>query len=134
MTTYHPGLLVTHPNKPEWGPGKVVHVDGRSVHVIWRDLPERVAKCINVGHVPLPAAAEQSDEVLDNLPPLKGGKDGKWSLPRERVAFDAAVSSFLRRFPQGFAPAPTSHKERADRPRMSSPCPLVADPPNRHDS
>ena len=57
---YEPGLLVEHPNRPEWGPGKVVHVAMPDVHVIFRDLPDRVAKIIRVDVVELTKAASQN--------------------------------------------------------------------------
>lgn len=99
VETLQVGTLVNQPKKPEWGPGKVVKLDGQRAHVVWRDLPEREAK-IMVTSV-LQRAEEQTDPVLDNLPPLRE-EDGKLVLPRERITFEQAVDSFLARFPQGF--------------------------------
>jgi hypothetical protein len=95
------GMLVRHPKKPEWGPGKVVHVAGKVAHIVFRDLPDQEAKAIRTDVVTLEPSPEQSDPMLDNLPPPVP-KDGKWRLPAERTTFKQAVESFLRRFPLGF--------------------------------
>jgi len=100
-TPYKDGMLVEHPNMPDWGPGKIVHVEAQKVHVVFRDVPERTAKAIRFDVVPLKVAASQSDPILDNLPPLtKEGSD--WVLPAERKTFDQAVEEFSRNFPGGF--------------------------------
>lgn len=75
---YTLGLLVTHPNKPEWGPGKILDVFGDVVVVCFRDATEAKAgdavKRIDIKRMPLPSALSQSDPWLDALPPLKGGR------------------------------------------------------------
>jgi len=98
---YKVGMLVCHPNKPDWGPGKVVGVEAGRIHVVWRDVPGREAKKIDLSVVPLPPASEQSDPVLDNLPPVEK-ENGTFVLPRERVTFEQARDLFLKHFPQGF--------------------------------
>jgi hypothetical protein len=95
----HVGTLVIHPKKSEWGPGKVIKLDGQRAHVVWRDLSDREAKVMVTSVLEL--AHDQSDPILDNLPPL-AEKDGRMLLPKNRVIFDQAVASFLARFPQGF--------------------------------
>ena len=77
---YKVGMIVEHPNRPEWGPGKIVGVSGDRLHVIFRDALERKAKVMVRAVVCLNAADEQSDSVLDRLPPVKlDGTD--WLLP-----------------------------------------------------
>lgn len=98
----HVGELVVHPARPEWGPGKVVRVESPAVQVVFRDTPDRAAKRIRVDVVPLKRAADQRDEYLDNLPPLSE-EAGLLVLPKERVTFEAALATFQRRFPLGFA-------------------------------
>jgi hypothetical protein len=93
------GTLVIQTAKPEWGPGKVVKSDGDCVYVVWRDLPDQEAKKMVCSF--LTRAPEQSDDILDNLPPLRE-KDGKLILPAARITFQQAVDAFLRYFPQGF--------------------------------
>ena len=93
------GTLVIQRNKPEWGPGKIVKLDGQRAHVVWRDLAGREAKLM-VTSV-LHRAEDQCDPLLDNLPPLTE-ECGRMLLPKNRVTFDQAVASFLARFPQGF--------------------------------
>jgi len=65
---YEVGMLVEHPNRPIWGPGKVVYVDSMRVHVFFRDDLERKAKQILYAVVPLKVAESQTDPVLDQLP------------------------------------------------------------------
>jgi hypothetical protein len=47
------GTLVRHPLKPEWGPAKVLVVQGDKVHVLFRDLPDKEAKLINTSVIAL---------------------------------------------------------------------------------
>ncbi len=95
------GEVVTHPNRPDWGPGKIVRVEANRIHVVWRDLPDRAAKKIVPTAISLERAADQSDPVLDNLPPLVERK-GELFLPAERVSFQQAVDRFLAKYPLGF--------------------------------
>ncbi len=98
------GTLVVHPNKPDWGPGKVVHVRGNLAHVVFRDVPGREARPIRTDVVALTLAPDQHDEVLANLPPVV--RDGeRWVLPAERLTFRLARDAFLARFPNGFRDA-----------------------------
>lgn len=101
---YTIGLLGTHPNKPDWGPGKVLDVSGGIVVVYFRDLPEAKAgdavKRIDVKTMPLLVASVQSDPWLDALPPLKGGK---LSHVEPRVTPAQSIDRFLQHFPKGFA-------------------------------
>ena len=50
---YETGILVMHPLKPEWGPAKVLRVQGDKVHVLFRDLPDKEAKVINTSVIAL---------------------------------------------------------------------------------
>src|SRR5689334_11901019 len=93
------GTLVNHRHKVEWGPGKIVKIDGQRAHVIWRDLAGREARLMVTSI--LQRADDQSDSILDNLPPLTV-ENGRVLLPKNRVTFDQAVASFLARFPKGF--------------------------------
>ncbi len=69
---YHEGLVVLHPRKPEWGPGRVLAVQGSRVTVYFRDLPgdhpEDAVRTIDTTFVSLNSADNQSDPFLDNLP------------------------------------------------------------------
>lgn len=82
ITSYKVGMLVDHPNRPAWGPGKIVHVDGTKVYVFFRDAMERKARPIVVEVVPLRIAASQTDAVLDELP-LASENEGSWMLPAQ---------------------------------------------------
>jgi len=96
------GMLVTHPAKPEWGPGKVCSIDGQNIHVYFRDVSDRLAKKFKNGTVQFVKAASQSDPILDNLPPLKE-KDGFFGLSHDRLTVRQAIELFLKSFPGGFA-------------------------------
>ncbi len=96
------GTIVIHPTREDWGPGKVVKAEAGRVHVVWRDLPDREAKRIVTSVIRLQKAPEQSDPVLDNLPPLVE-EEGKLFLPKERVTFQQAISAFHAKYPQGFS-------------------------------
>ena len=95
------GTLVLHPNRPEWGPGKIVKRGAGKVFVVWRDLPDRAAKAIVTSVIQLERAPQQHDAILDNLPPLKD-VGGVPTLPADRIPFDLAVKLFLAKFPLGF--------------------------------
>jgi len=84
--TYSVGVLVEHPQRPEWGPGRVVAVSGDRLYVFFRDALETRAKVILTELVSLKVCATQTDEALDALPPAKfDGQD--WVLPKaKRVA------------------------------------------------
>jgi hypothetical protein len=69
--TYSVGLLVEHPQRPEWGPGRVVAVGSDRVYVFFRDALEGRAKVILTELVSLKTCDSQVDEVLDGLPPAK---------------------------------------------------------------
>lgn len=101
--TYTVGMLVLHPLKLEWGPGKVLRVQGTKVHVLFRDLPEKDAKQIETSIVALEKAESQTDPILDNLPPFVE-QGGKLSLPgkRHRVTAEQTLKKFISLFPQGF--------------------------------
>ena len=87
--TYSVGMLVEHPQRPEWGPGRVVAVASDRLHLFFRDALEGRAKVILTQLVSLKVCESQVDEVLDNLPPAKfDGRD--WVLPKAKRAVGAA--------------------------------------------
>jgi hypothetical protein len=99
---YNVGSIVEVTTSPEWGPGKIVHVSGETLHIIFRDLEEEMARKFRPGAPSLRIAAQQSDPILDNLPPLEE-KDGRWMLPKRRYSFETLKRQFLHMFPAGFA-------------------------------
>lgn len=94
------GALVMNPLKPGWGPGKVVHVRNDTAFVFFRDFIEH-RRALKFKIAQLHLAADQSDPILDNLPPFVE-KDGDFLLPSDRITFDMAVSRFLEVYPGGF--------------------------------
>ena len=94
------GNYVTNPLKPGWGPGKVVHVRNGTAFVFFREYVEhRRALKFKVDQLRL--AEDQSDPILDNLPPFVE-KNGEFLLPSDRITFDMAVAKFLEVYPGGF--------------------------------
>jgi len=102
MTKFVEGMLVENSGALRWGPGKVVYVDGEHLHVIFRDLEEDMAKVFRTDTQMLRPAPQQSDPVLDNLPPLVE-KMGRWTLPTKRLTLDSVKRRFLHEFPAGFS-------------------------------
>jgi hypothetical protein len=100
---YKVGMLVKHPQRQEWGPGRILEVHGRTLTIYFRDAREDKAgeavKRINLDHATLEVPDEQSDPWLDSLPPIK---DGKLDLPRPRWTLTQAIEHFMREFPLGF--------------------------------
>ncbi len=74
------GMIVDHPNKPDWGPGKVVYLGGGMAHVFFREQLSRQAKVLMTNLAKLTEADEQHDPVLDMLPEA-AEHGGYWLLP-----------------------------------------------------
>jgi hypothetical protein len=81
--TYSVGQLVEHPQRPQWGPGRVVAMGDGRLHVFFRDDLESKAKVILTELVSLRVCDSQADTVLDVLPAAK--YDGQhWVLPKSK--------------------------------------------------
>jgi hypothetical protein len=85
-TKYKVGMIVEHPKRPAWGPGKVIALGEGRIHVVFRDDLERVAKAILTTIINLDVAEAQTDTILDVLPAAKL-EGGNWVLPKnfERI-------------------------------------------------
>ncbi|HNZ96676.1 MAG TPA: DUF3553 domain-containing protein [Thermoanaerobaculia bacterium] len=103
-TEYAPGLLVTHPRMPLWGPGRILDVDGTKVVVYFRDLsgaePEAAVRTIDTRYVPLARAESQSDPFLDNLPPYANGRFQR--SVKKRVTLPEGLEEFRSHHPLFF--------------------------------
>lgn len=101
---YEEGLIVEHPRKPEWGPGRILAVRGTRITVYFRDIrgdgPEDAVRTIDIKVVPLDLAAMQTDPILDNLPPYRDG--GFAHPPAKRVTWDEGMQKFHSLFPLYF--------------------------------
>jgi hypothetical protein len=101
VTELQPGLFVSHPAKPDWGLGKVIHVDDGRAYVYFKDVPgspKDAVKALNLEFARslLSRADVQSDPVLDNLPPMVHA--GKVVAPeRIRLTEQQAVHAFVSR-------------------------------------
>ena len=98
------GLIVTHPGKPEWGPGRVLDIQGTHIIVYFRDLPgdhpEDAVKKFDSRSAILEPATTQPDPFLDNLPPYRDGRFVQ--PPRKRVTLDEGIAKFHSLFPLYF--------------------------------
>jgi hypothetical protein len=103
IPAYTVGMIVEHPTRPDWGPGKVLAVEHERITVYWRDLRESKAgdavKVMNINAIPLSVAASQSDPWLDHLPRFE---NGGLRMTKRRLTFAEALDLFLARFPNGF--------------------------------
>jgi hypothetical protein len=108
---YRVGMIVEAINKPDWGPGKIVHVDAH-LHVIFRDDEGKETREFSVESPYLRYAAIQSDPRLDNMPRVIE-KNDSWQLPASRISLATAEKKFLHHFPQTFFDPAYIDKERA---------------------
>lgn len=101
---YEVGRIVRHPRKPEWGPGRVLLVEGAKVTVYFRDVPgihpEDAVRTIDTRVLALDDDPSQTDPLLDNLPPYANGKFQR--TPRRRVTLDEGIEKFRSHCPLFF--------------------------------
>jgi hypothetical protein len=96
------GTIVRHPNRSGWGPGKTLAVGGGGqVTVYFRDIEETkpgdAVKVLATRMVGLEIAKEQSEPMLDSLPPFtKGVFKG---VRKPRLSLENAVQIYLRKEP-----------------------------------
>lgn len=70
VETYKPDMYVRHPNKPQWGPGRILATSENIVTVVFRDDPDRGKRNIRVDRVSLEVIDAKPDPILDRLPAL----------------------------------------------------------------
>jgi hypothetical protein len=110
------GTIVLHPNRPDWGPGKALSVGGGGqVTVYFRDFEEKkvgdAVKTLATKFVALEVAADQSDPMLDSLPPFTKGKfEG---VRKPRLSLDHAVRALIDAHPDAFGGPDYVEKVRA---------------------
>jgi len=109
------GTIVHHPKRPAWGPGKTLLVGGGGqVTVYFRDLEETkvgdAVKTISTSVVGLEIADEQTDPMLDSLPPFTNGKFQ--GVRKPRLSLDHAVEAFIDAHPAAFDDAKFVAQER----------------------
>jgi hypothetical protein len=92
------GTLVRHPKKPEWGLGKVLTRKGNSATIFFKNDPTD-HRTILLDMVSLQVADEQSDEMLDRLPPFV---DGAFVTKAKKVTIEDGIQRFKELFPLGF--------------------------------
>lgn len=96
--------LVELATKPEWGPGRILAVNGAKLTIYFRDLPgdtpAAAVKVIDTSFAQLATWPEASEPQLDKLPPYKDGQFER--LPRPRTTIAAAIERFEQEFPLRF--------------------------------
>jgi hypothetical protein len=105
---------VVNPRMLEWGPGRVMQLEGAKAVVCFRDArAETQGDGLKTMVIrALEAAPMQSDAWLDNLPPFK---NGKFQVAQPRVTFDEGMLELARQYPLGFKDPAYTDKERAAR-------------------
>ena len=102
---------VVNPRMLEWGPGRVMQLEGAKAVVCFRDAradtPGDGLKTMVLRA--LEASPVQSDAWLDNLPPFK---NGKFQVAQPRVTFDEGMGELIRHFALGFADPAYIERER----------------------
>jgi hypothetical protein len=91
---YKVGMVIQVPARPQWGPGKIVAIAEERLYVYFRDDLSQKAKTILTTVITPVVAEEQTDAVLDSLPPAT--HDGvNWMLPKnyEKVMARAAAAA-----------------------------------------
>src|SRR5437016_499099 len=111
MAQYKVGTLVENIGAPQWGPGKIVHIAGDHLHILFRDIEGNVAKKLRADTPALRLAASQSDPILDNLPPLVE-KNGDWVVLGKSLTLASIKRRFLHEFPAGFVDPKYRSEER----------------------
>lgn len=103
IRSYSVGEIVLHPNKPNWGPGKILAVEENCLRIYFRDIPESnvgdAVKKINLDYVSLQIAPSQNDPQLDNLPPFK---EGRLETTKPRLSLKQGIDAFIKQYPLGF--------------------------------
>ena len=91
---YKVGMLVEHPARPQWGPGKVVAVDDDRLFVCFKNDIQQKAKTFMRAMAQFTVRGEQTDVVLDALPNASH-QSGEWMLPKnfEKVMSRAAAKA-----------------------------------------
>ena len=110
------GTIVRHPRRPAWGPGKTLAVGGGGqVTVYFRDVEETntgdAVKTLATGTVGLEIAEEQTEPMLDSLPPFTNGAFK--GVRKPRLSLDSAVQSYLGRKPGALGDAAVRDTLRA---------------------
>jgi len=105
---------VENPRMREWGPGRVMQIEGAKAVVCFRDA---VAEAPGDGLKTmvlrsLEPSGVQSDLWLDNLPPFK---QGRFQVSQPRVTVQQGADELVRQFAGGFADPSYLERERAPR-------------------
>lgn len=92
------GVLVRHPKKPEWGLGKVLACTANSATISFKN-DSADHRTLLLHRVSLEVSDQQSDEMLDRLPPFV---NGAFATKEKRVTIEDGIRRFKAEFPLGF--------------------------------
>jgi hypothetical protein len=96
------GSIVLNNLKPEWGPGKVLSVEGAKAHVYFpkapASVPQDAIKLMSMSCLEWTDA--QADPWLTHLPRFT---DGKFNVQAKPITFEQAIQRFRAKYPLGFS-------------------------------
>ena len=93
------GVLVRHPTKPDWGLGKVLAMQGNNVTIYFKD-DATDHRTFLVDKIKLNVAEDQSDPMLDKLPPFV---KGAFVTKTKKVTIQEGIEAFKKQLPGCFA-------------------------------
>lgn len=97
------GKLVVLSLKPDWGPGKIMKVDGKYVYVRFKNKPDLELVKYAVMENPLSLAENQTDPVLARIRMGARPRPDRKKEPRvAAISFEQARELFLEKYPGKF--------------------------------
>lgn len=95
------GSIVVNRLKPEWGPGKVLSIEGSNAHVYFpRAQPASAHESVKrMSMSCLEVTDSPADPWLFHLPPFI---DGKFNVQSSPITFEQAIKQFREKYPRGF--------------------------------
>jgi len=93
------GVLVRHPTKPDWGLGKVLAMQGNNVTIYFKD-DATDHRTFLIDKIKLNVADDQSDPMLDKLPPFV---KGAFVTKTKKVTIQEGIEAFKKQLPGCFA-------------------------------
>lgn len=96
------GRLVELPIKTEWGPGKIMKIEGGYAYIHFRDCGDRMLKKYLVDDNPLKWSELRSDPLLEGVGLMTEKKVRKATRSSRHLSFGEALNLFLARYPGRF--------------------------------
>jgi hypothetical protein len=97
------GKLVELPIKTDWGPGKIMKVDGKYAYIRFKNDPKTEPKKYSVYDNPLVLASNQSDPVLERMRMVSKNRPDKGVKQQAPImSFEKAREIFAAKYPGKF--------------------------------